>query len=74
MFNFGPLRLGIAQGAVNDIPELAQRLSDAYCAKYKSDGYEPKPDQWDNGGLYVFTPRQCLAWTTFFENPTKFIF
>ncbi|KAK1833368.1 ERAD-associated E3 ubiquitin-protein ligase HRD1 [Podospora conica] len=26
MFHFGPLRLGIAQGAVNEIPELAQRL------------------------------------------------
>jgi len=28
MFHFGPLRLGIAQGAVNDIPEMAQRLRD----------------------------------------------
>ena len=26
MFNFGPLRLGIAQGGVNDIREMAQRL------------------------------------------------
>jgi nitroimidazol reductase NimA-like FMN-containing flavoprotein (pyridoxamine 5'-phosphate oxidase superfamily) len=65
---------GTAQAASKPDPGLAQRLSDAYCAKYKSDGYAPKPDQWDNGGLYVFTPRQCLAWTTFFENPTKFIF
>jgi hypothetical protein len=54
-------------------PELAQRLSEAYCQKYESEGYAPKPDQWDNGGLYVFTPRQCLAWTKFFENPTKFV-
>jgi Pyridoxamine 5''-phosphate oxidase. len=54
--------------------ELAQRLSAVYCAKYESDGYAPKPDQWDQGGLYVFTPRQCLAWTKFFENPTKFVF
>ena len=54
--------------------ELAQRLSRAYCAKYASDGYAPGPNQWDEGGLFVFTPRQCLAWTKFFENPTKFIF
>jgi hypothetical protein len=54
--------------------DLAQRLSEAYCAKYESDGYAPKSTQWDEGGLYVFTPRQCLAWTKFFENPTKFVF
>lgn len=54
--------------------ELARRLSEACCAKYASDGYAPAPTQWDEGGLYVFTPRQCLAWTVFFENPTKFIF
>ena len=54
--------------------EFAQRLSEAYCAKYASDGYAPTPSQWDKGGLYVFTPRQCLAWTKFFENPTKFVF
>ncbi|MBI2331080.1 MAG: pyridoxamine 5'-phosphate oxidase, partial [Chloroflexi bacterium] len=55
-------------------PELGQRLSAAYKLKYESDGYAPEPSQWDEGGLYVFTPRQCIAWTTFFENPTKFIF
>jgi hypothetical protein len=54
--------------------ELAQRLSKAYKSKYAEDGYAPEPDQWDEGGLYVFTPRQCLAWTVFFENPTKFVF
>jgi nitroimidazol reductase NimA-like FMN-containing flavoprotein (pyridoxamine 5'-phosphate oxidase superfamily) len=54
--------------------ELAQRLSEAYKSKYAEDGYAPEPDQWDEGGLYVFTPRQCLAWTVFFENPTKFVF
>jgi len=53
---------------------LAKQVSKAYSAKYKSEGYAPKPDQWDEGGLYVFTPRQCIAWTVFFENPTKFVF
>jgi nitroimidazol reductase NimA-like FMN-containing flavoprotein (pyridoxamine 5'-phosphate oxidase superfamily) len=65
---------GTAGAASKPDPALAQRLSAAYSLKYESEGYAPKPDQWDNGGLYVFTPRQCIAWTTFFENPTKFVF
>ncbi|MEP7134458.1 MAG: pyridoxamine 5'-phosphate oxidase family protein [Chloroflexota bacterium] len=55
-------------------PEFAVSLAEAMGKKYSSQGYTPKPDQWDEGGLYVFTPRQCLAWTSFFENPTKFEF
>lgn len=55
-------------------PELRNRLSKAYKAKYKEFGYAPKPDSWDQGGLYVFTPRQCIAWSRFNEDPTKFIF
>ena len=54
--------------------DLARRLSEAYKVKYAEHGYAPEPDQWDRGGLYVFTPHQCLAWTVFFENPTKFVF
>jgi len=54
--------------------DLAERLSRAYTMKYAASGYAPKPDQWDEGGLFVFTPRQCIAWTVFSENPTKFIF
>ncbi|MBI5952050.1 MAG: pyridoxamine 5'-phosphate oxidase family protein [Chloroflexi bacterium] len=65
---------GASQPASKPDPKLAKRLAAAYCAKYESQGYAPKPDQWDEGGLYVFTPRQCLAWTVFFENPTKFTF
>jgi hypothetical protein len=65
---------GTAQPAGKPKLDLAERLSEVYCAKYESDGYAPKPDQWDQEGLYVFTPRQCLAWTKFFENPTKFVF
>jgi hypothetical protein len=55
-------------------PGLSRFLADAYRAKYAAHGYSPEPNQWDEGGLYVFTPRQCLAWTIFFENPTKFVF
>jgi hypothetical protein len=49
-------------------------MSAAYKAKYAEHGYAPQPDQWDEGGLYDFTPRQRLVWTVFFENPTKFVF
>jgi hypothetical protein len=55
-------------------PEFAQRLAEAYRMKYAEEGYAPEPNQWDEGGLYVFTPKQCIAWTVFFENPTKFVF
>ena len=65
---------GISQPAEKPSLEFAQRLSEAINTKYSEDGYAPEPDQWDEGGLYVFTPRQCIAWTVFFENPTKFIF
>ena len=54
-------------------PELGKKLAEAY-KKYKHLGYAPKPDSWDEGGLYVFTPRHCIAWSKFNEDPTKFIF
>ena len=65
---------GIAAPAGKPSPSLARRLSEAYKAKYAVMGYSPEPSQWDEGGLYVFTPRSCLAWTAFTENPTKFLF
>ena len=55
-------------------PELGKRLSQAYKKKYKGFGYAPEPNAWDEGGLFVFTPQQCIAWTRFTENPTKFVF
>ena len=54
--------------------ELANRLAEEYRRKYTQYGYAPDPAQWDEGGLYVFTPRQCIAWTSFTEDPTKFTF
>ena len=65
---------GVSEPAGKPDPELAKKLAEAISGKYASDGYSPKPDQWDEGGLFVFTPRQCIAWTVFYENPTKFIF
>ena len=65
---------GTAAPAGRPTARLAQRVSAAYRVKYGAEGYAPEADQWDEGGLYVFTPRLCLAWTVFFENPTKFVF
>jgi len=65
---------GESHAAGKPSAELAHRLSEAYKAKYAELGYAPEPDQWDAGGLYVFTPRQCIAWTDFLEDPTKFVF
>ena len=64
---------GASEPAEKPAPEFARRLVKAY-RKYAPQGYSPKANQWDEGGLYVFTPRQCIAWTVFFENPTKFVF
>ena len=54
-------------------PKLAAQIAAAYCAKYEAFGYAPKPDQWDEGGLYAFTPQKVLAWTAFNVDPTKFV-
>lgn len=53
--------------------KLAKQLASAYCAKYEKFGYSPTVEQWNEGGLYVFTPSKVIAWTVFFENPTKFV-
>ena len=64
---------GTSREAGNPSAELGKKLSQAY-KKYKEYGYTPGPKSWDKGGLFVFTPRQCIAWTKFNEDPTKFIF
>ena len=65
---------GTARPAGKPTRELAQKLSEQYKKKYKSFGYAPGPTSWDEGGLYVFIPRQCIAWSRFTKDPTKFIF
>lgn len=65
---------GSSQAAGKPGSQLAEKIAAAYCKKYAGDGYAPQANQWDDGGLYIFTPRIVLAWTVFFENPTKFVF
>jgi nitroimidazol reductase NimA-like FMN-containing flavoprotein (pyridoxamine 5'-phosphate oxidase superfamily) len=64
---------GEARALSKPSPELAEKVAQAYAAKYAALGYAPKPDQWDNGGLFEITPRTVLAWTQFTEDPTKFV-
>jgi hypothetical protein len=64
---------GTSKMAERPSPELGKKLSQAY-KKYKEYGYTPGPHAWDKGGLFVFTPRQCIAWSKFNEDPTKFMF
>ena len=64
---------GVAAAAGRPTPELGGRLALAYAAKYAALGYSPKPDSWDNGGLFVIVPHTIIAWTSFAENPTKFV-
>jgi hypothetical protein len=65
---------GTAEPAGRPPPELAQKLAQAYRGKYAAHGYAPEPDQWDGGGLYVFTFQKAIAWTNFMDDPTKFVF
>ena len=65
---------GIAKPAGKPSAEFAKRLSQEFKRKYTNLGYAPEPDSWDGGGLFVFIPRQCIAWSKFTEDPTKFIF
>jgi Pyridoxamine 5'-phosphate oxidase len=54
---------------------LAERLVAAFVKKYgASDGYQPSPDQWDEGGLWVMRPRVAFGWTEFPKALTRWRF
>lgn len=65
---------GVAGEAGRPSAELAAALVTAYCQKYEAFGYCPEPDQWNEGGLFVFTPKKVLTWTNFMDDPTRFTF
>ena len=54
---------GIAGAVGKPGRELAEALAGLYAAKYEALGYAPKPEQWDEGGLWVVEPTLALAWT-----------
>jgi len=55
-------------------PALAIRLAQAYTAKYERYGYAPMPDNWDKGGLFIFTPKSAMGWTQFPKDVTRWEF
>jgi len=67
----------IMEGTAREVgkpdPALAARLAGLYADKYRALGYAPEPTQWDAGGLFAITPHTVIAWTVFYENPTKFV-
>ncbi|MGC9468002.1 MAG: pyridoxamine 5'-phosphate oxidase family protein [Anaerolineae bacterium] len=63
---------GICAPAGKPSAELGTHLAREYARKYE--GYAPEPASWDEGGLYEVTPRSAIAWTSFIDDPTKFVF
>ena len=64
---------GTARPISSPSRQIAAHVAEAYSAKYKEKGYSPEPAQWDNGGLFEIVPRTVMAWTSFIDDPTKFI-
>jgi nitroimidazol reductase NimA-like FMN-containing flavoprotein (pyridoxamine 5'-phosphate oxidase superfamily) len=53
---------------------LAIDVAAAYSAKYAALGYSPDPTTWDSGGLFEITLHTVIAWNSFTDDPTKFVF
>ena len=69
----------IVEGTAEEIGRparsLATRLAEAFARKYRAKhGYAPKPDTWDEGGLYAVRPSLVLAWSDFPRTTTRFRF
>lgn len=55
--------------------DLAERLVAAFRAKYgESHSYDPSPDQWDGGGLWVMRPKVAFGWNQFPNGLTRWRF
>lgn len=70
-------RVVIVEGLAKEIRptlELARAVAGAYSAKYAAAGYSPEPDTWEAGGLFEIRPHTVIAWNSFTEDPTKFVF
>jgi hypothetical protein len=65
---------GVAVTVDKPEPGLAQILSQDFSRKYKNQGYEPGPDNWDQGGLFRMTPQRAFAWTRFPADTTRWVF
>ena len=52
---------------------LAEKVAEQYRAKYAQFDYSPAAEQWDQGGLFEFTPKKALAWTKFPTDMTRWL-
>ncbi len=53
---------------------LAEKVAEAYRAKYSRLGYSPNADQWDGGGLFIFEPESGMGWKSFPKDVTRWKF
>ncbi|HEX8600784.1 MAG TPA: pyridoxamine 5'-phosphate oxidase family protein [Chloroflexia bacterium] len=66
---------GTAEQLENPDASLAEQLAGAFGAKYGPKyNYNPKPDNWQEGGLYIVHPGVVFAWTKFPEDCTRWRF
>jgi hypothetical protein len=67
---------GEAHAAGKPERQLAERLADAFGAKYGETKwqYRPAPDQWDRGGLWRLEPRVAFGWSDFPRDVTRWLF
>jgi nitroimidazol reductase NimA-like FMN-containing flavoprotein (pyridoxamine 5'-phosphate oxidase superfamily) len=52
---------------------LAERLAAALASKYRPI-YDPSPDTWNEGGLWMLRPSVAFGWTEFPKNMTRWRF
>lgn len=66
---------GEARDATRPNRALAERLAEAFSAKYaETHDYRPAPDQWDRGGLWVLRPSVAFGWSEFPSTTTRWRF
>jgi nitroimidazol reductase NimA-like FMN-containing flavoprotein (pyridoxamine 5'-phosphate oxidase superfamily) len=66
---------GEARDATKPDRALAERLAEAFTAKYApTHDYRPGPDQWDRGGLWVLRPSVAFGWSEFPSTATRWRF
>lgn len=66
---------GVAHEASPPPRALAERLAPIFGQKYgASHDYHPKPDQWDQGGLWALQPTLAFSWAKFPDTTTRWRF
>jgi len=68
----------ILQGEAHELKasplELREKLAKTYSAKYREMGYEPNPELWAPGRLWMVKVQTAFAWTEFPKDATRWTF